>query len=114
MTWAAAIPGAVGRLARLGDVLGPEFGANAVEVRGGREGLMVEGFAALPADSSRFDQAEPCAFDYRQAGPDFSLSRAHGNRHAGEGAAICKHGKFDGRSRNFRRPFAAGIRAFVE
>src|SRR6266852_3110541 len=48
LTWAAAIPGAVGRLARLADVLGPEFRANAVEVRGGRDGLMIEGFAALP------------------------------------------------------------------
>jgi len=48
LTWAAAMPGAVGRLARLGDVLGPEFRANAVEVRGGRDVLMVEGFAALP------------------------------------------------------------------
>src|SRR5438876_3521513 len=47
-TWAAAMPGAIGRLARLGDVLGAEFRANAVEVRGGRDGLMIEGFAALP------------------------------------------------------------------
>src|SRR5438876_3470621 len=47
-TWAGAMPGAVGRLARLADVLGAEFRANAVEVRGGREGLMIEGFAALP------------------------------------------------------------------
>ena len=37
-----------GRLARLGDVLGAEFRANAVEVRGGREGLAIEGYAALP------------------------------------------------------------------
>jgi DNA mismatch repair protein MutL len=48
VTWAATMPGAVGRLARLGDVLGAEFGANAVEVRGGRDGLIIEGFAALP------------------------------------------------------------------
>jgi DNA mismatch repair protein MutL len=47
-TWAGAMPGAVGRLARLADVLGAEFRANAVEVRGGRDGLMIEGFAALP------------------------------------------------------------------
>src|SRR5207253_6148988 len=45
-TWAGAMPGAVGRLARLADVLGAEFRANAVEVRGGREGIMIEGFAA--------------------------------------------------------------------
>src|SRR5947207_7909882 len=47
-TWAGAMPGAVGRPARLADVLGAEFRANAVEVLGGREGLMIEGFAALP------------------------------------------------------------------
>lgn len=48
VTWAAALPGGTGRLARLGDVLGAEFRANAVEVKAGREGLSVEGYAALP------------------------------------------------------------------
>ena len=48
VTWAAALPGPTGRLARLADLLGPEFRANAVEIRAGREGLMIEGFAALP------------------------------------------------------------------
>ena len=48
VTWAAALPGPTGRLARLADILGPEFRANAVEIRAGREGLMIEGFAALP------------------------------------------------------------------
>jgi DNA mismatch repair protein MutL len=48
VTWGAALPGPSGRLARLGDVLGPDFRANAVEVRGGREGLVIEGFAGLP------------------------------------------------------------------
>jgi DNA mismatch repair protein MutL len=48
VTWAAALPGAPGRLARLADILGAEFRANAVEVGGGREGLAIEGFAALP------------------------------------------------------------------
>ena len=51
VTWGAALPGPSGRLARLGDVLGPEFRANAVEVRGGREGLAIEGFAGLPTYS---------------------------------------------------------------
>jgi DNA mismatch repair protein MutL len=51
VTWAAALPGAPGRLARLGDVLGPEFRANAVAVDGGREGLAIEGFAGLPTFS---------------------------------------------------------------
>ncbi len=48
VTWAAALPGGPGRLARLGDVLGAEFRANAVEVKAGRDGLSVEGYAALP------------------------------------------------------------------
>jgi len=48
VTWAAALPGAGGRLARLADVLGTDFRANAVEIHAGREGLSVEGFAALP------------------------------------------------------------------
>jgi DNA mismatch repair protein MutL len=51
VTWGAALPGPSGRLARLGDVLGPDFRANAAEVRGGREGLGLEGFAALPTFS---------------------------------------------------------------
>jgi DNA mismatch repair protein MutL len=48
VTWTAALPGAAGRLARLADVLGGEFRANAVEVGGARDGVTVEGFAALP------------------------------------------------------------------
>ena len=51
VTWGAALPGAAGQLARLGDVLGSEFRANAVEVRGGREGLTIEGYAGLPTYS---------------------------------------------------------------
>src|SRR5437016_6340850 len=48
VTWAAALPGAPGRLARLADVLGADFRANEVEVQGERNGVAVEGFAALP------------------------------------------------------------------
>jgi DNA mismatch repair protein MutL len=48
VTWPAALPGPAGRLARLGDILGADFRANAAEVKAGREGLHVEGFAALP------------------------------------------------------------------
>src|SRR5215813_8214636 len=51
VTWGAALPGPSGRLARLGDVLGPDFRANAVAVAGGRDGLMIEGFAGLPTYS---------------------------------------------------------------
>src|ERR1700730_12925453 len=42
------MPRPTGRLERPADVLGAEFRANAVEVRGGREGFAIEGFAALP------------------------------------------------------------------
>ena len=48
VTWGAALPGSAGRLARLGDVLGADFRQNAVAVQGGREGLLIEGWAALP------------------------------------------------------------------
>jgi DNA mismatch repair protein MutL len=51
VTWPARRPGAAGRLARLADILGPEFRANAVEVTGGGEKLVIEGFAALPMHS---------------------------------------------------------------
>src|SRR6267378_2577863 len=49
VTWAAALPGASGRLTRLGDILGAEFRASAIEVRSEREGVVVEGFAAAPS-----------------------------------------------------------------
>lgn len=48
VTWAAALPGQPGRLARLGDILGPDFRDNAIDVVGEREGVRIEGFAALP------------------------------------------------------------------
>ncbi len=51
ITWGAAPPGLAGRLARLGDVLGADFRANAVAVSGGREGLAIAGYAALPTYS---------------------------------------------------------------
>jgi DNA mismatch repair protein MutL len=44
----AALPGTAGRLARLGDVLGADFRANAVEIGAEREEIRIEGFAALP------------------------------------------------------------------
>ncbi len=49
VTWAAALPGAAGRLTRLGDILGSDFRANAIEVRAERDGVIVEGFAAAPS-----------------------------------------------------------------
>jgi DNA mismatch repair protein MutL len=48
VTFAATLPGATGRLARLADALGGDFRANAVEIAANREGIAVEGFAALP------------------------------------------------------------------
>ncbi len=48
VTWQARLPGAAGRLARLADILGPEFRANAVEVAGAGDKLAIDGFAALP------------------------------------------------------------------
>jgi DNA mismatch repair protein MutL len=49
VTWAAALPGAPGQLTRLGDILGADFRASAIEVRAEREGVGVEGFAAAPS-----------------------------------------------------------------
>jgi DNA mismatch repair protein MutL len=49
VTWAAALPGAAGRLARLGDILGADFRKEAIEVRAEREGVLVEGFTAAPS-----------------------------------------------------------------
>jgi DNA mismatch repair protein MutL len=48
VTWAAALPGPPGLLARLADILGADFRANAVEIMGERNGVAVEGFAGLP------------------------------------------------------------------
>ncbi|MGO9702192.1 MAG: DNA mismatch repair endonuclease MutL [Xanthobacteraceae bacterium] len=48
VTFAAALPGLTGRLTRLGDILGADFRANAVEIAAEREGVQVEGYAALP------------------------------------------------------------------
>jgi DNA mismatch repair protein MutL len=49
VTWAAALPGAAGRLTRLGDILGADFRSSAIEVRAERESVVVEGFAAAPS-----------------------------------------------------------------
>jgi len=49
VTWAAALPGAPGRLTRLGDILGADFRGCAIEVRAERDGVVVEGFAAAPS-----------------------------------------------------------------
>ena len=48
VSWAAALPGAPGQLARLGDILGAEFRANAVPIHAARDALRIDGYAALP------------------------------------------------------------------
>jgi DNA mismatch repair protein MutL len=48
VSFAAALPGAPGRLVRLGDVLGAEFRANAVAIAAEREAVVIDGYAALP------------------------------------------------------------------
>ncbi len=48
VSFAAALPGATGRLTRLGDILGADFRANAVDIAAEREGVAIDGFAALP------------------------------------------------------------------
>jgi DNA mismatch repair protein MutL len=47
VTWAAG-SGEGAQLARLGDVLGPDFRANAIAIDAEREGVRVTGFAGLP------------------------------------------------------------------
>jgi DNA mismatch repair protein MutL len=49
VSWAAALPDAPGRLARLGDILGADFRAAAIDVHSEREGVSLEGFAASPS-----------------------------------------------------------------
>jgi DNA mismatch repair protein MutL len=49
VTWAAALPGAPGRLTRLGDILGADFRTSAIDVRAERDSVAVEGFAAAPS-----------------------------------------------------------------
>ena len=51
VSWPARPGDAAGRLARLGDILGTEFRANAVEIRGAWNGITVDGFAGLPTFS---------------------------------------------------------------
>jgi DNA mismatch repair protein MutL len=50
-TWPAQLPGSNGRLARLADILGSDFRANAIEVKGVTNRVAIEGFAALPTFS---------------------------------------------------------------
>ncbi len=50
-TWPAQLRGSNGRLARLADILGSDFRANAVEVDGVANRVAIEGFAALPTFS---------------------------------------------------------------
>ncbi|MCB1392706.1 DNA mismatch repair endonuclease MutL [Nitrobacter sp.] len=49
VTWTSALPGAAGRLTRLGDILGGDFRAAAIPVCAERERVTVDGFAAAPS-----------------------------------------------------------------
>ncbi|MGO3930536.1 DNA mismatch repair endonuclease MutL [Rhodopseudomonas pseudopalustris] len=49
VTWTAALPGAAGRLTRLGDILGADFRKSAIEVGAERDGVVVEGLAGAPS-----------------------------------------------------------------
>ncbi len=79
VTWAAALPGAPGRLARLADILGAEFRANAVEMRGGRDGARGRGLRRA-ADAHARQFARPVSLRQRPAGarqaPDRRGARA--------------------------------------
>jgi DNA mismatch repair protein MutL len=48
VTFPATLPGATGRLARLGDVLGADFRGNAVAIAAERDEIVIDGYAALP------------------------------------------------------------------
>src|ERR1700693_5699193 len=49
VTWAAALPGASGRLTRLRDILGADFRGDGIDVRAERAGVVVAGFVAAPS-----------------------------------------------------------------
>ncbi|MDB5520779.1 MAG: mismatch repair protein MutL [Tardiphaga sp.] len=49
VTWSATLPGAAGRLTRLGDILGTEFRLSAIEMAAERDDVRVDGFAAAPS-----------------------------------------------------------------
>src|SRR5207244_3747071 len=61
VTWSAALPGAAGRLTRLGDVLGAEFRANAVEVRGGKRSHAIRNARPPPAARRRSPRSGPAS-----------------------------------------------------
>ena len=68
VTWAAALPGAAGRLARLADILGAAFRANAVEVGAARlSGITVEGYRSA-ADADARECARAVSLRQRPAG----------------------------------------------
>jgi DNA mismatch repair protein MutL len=86
VSFAAALPGAAGRLARLGDLLGAEFRANAVEIAGERDGTAIAGFAALPTLTRANAVGPRQAFDRRGARRLRRLSAARPSSHCG---AVC-------------------------
>ena len=67
VTFAATLPGATGRLARLGDVLGADFRANAVEIAAEREGVTHRRLRGA-ADAHPRQCARPISVRQRPAG----------------------------------------------
>ncbi len=104
VTFAAALPGSTGRLTRLGDVLGADFRSNAVEIAAEREGVSVEGFAALPTLTSR-QFAWPISVRQRPAGARQAscwrrarrLRRLSSARPSSAGRAVCRTSRARGR-----------------
>ena len=71
---AAALPGAAGRLARLGDVLGADFRANAVEIEAEREGVTRRRLCGA-ADADARQCARPISVRQRPAGARQAFAR---------------------------------------
>ena len=79
VAWVAALPDAAGRLKRLGDVLGADFRANAIEVRGGRDGLWLEGLRRA-ADLQQGQRARPLSLRQRPGGARQAPARRRARR----------------------------------
>ena len=67
VSFAATLPGATGRLARLGDVLGADFRANAVEIAAERDDVVDRRFCGA-ADADARQCARPISVRQRPAG----------------------------------------------
>src|SRR5258705_540631 len=66
-TWAGALPGAAGRLTRLGDILGADFRSSAIEVRAHREGVVLRVPPVVGAAPKKWGLATLAGFSCRSA-----------------------------------------------